>query len=209
MVRSGTEKITKWSTLFWILDHCVFAILLTVRILMFWCPGRLSKLEFRLQKLILVQNVVKNATLIFSSRNPASQARDRKAEPPTPVSRRSWRADSPCQAISIMAQTATSLPLTLSEICEWLLKAHSDGPGGKLLDQVTMRMPLDKWRQMQCEERDWATVFGSANPTRPVVKIEGNQANLNFFKSVSNVLKTFSFFVKRQKYCFAFSKLFC
>ena len=63
MVRPGTEKTAKWYSNFRILDQCDIVILLTARILMFWCPGKLSKLEFRLQKLILVQNFVKNAIL--------------------------------------------------------------------------------------------------------------------------------------------------
>ena len=48
----GYGKTAKWSPRFWILEHCGIVILLTARISMFWCPGRLSKLEFRLQKLI-------------------------------------------------------------------------------------------------------------------------------------------------------------
>ena len=60
MVRPGTEKCEKRSPCFRLLGRCDIATLLTARILMFWCPGRLWKLKFRLQKIILVQNFVKN-----------------------------------------------------------------------------------------------------------------------------------------------------
>ena len=60
---SGTRKMWKWSVCFWNLYHQFLDILLTARILMFWCPGGISKLKFRPQKLILVQNFVKNIFL--------------------------------------------------------------------------------------------------------------------------------------------------
>ena len=65
MVRPGTEKCKKRSPCFMLLGRCDIAMLLTARILMFWCFGRLWKLKFRLQKLILIQNVVKNIFLTY------------------------------------------------------------------------------------------------------------------------------------------------
>ena len=55
LVRAGTIKLKKWSVCFLILDHRDFAVLLTARILMFWCPGRLWKIKIRPRKSILVK----------------------------------------------------------------------------------------------------------------------------------------------------------
>ena len=60
MGRPGTEKCDKWSICFGFLDRCDIAILVTAQILMFWCFGRLWKLKFRPQKIILAQNFAKN-----------------------------------------------------------------------------------------------------------------------------------------------------
>ena len=60
MVRPGTEKCKKRTLCFMFLDACVIAVLLTARILMFWCLGRLWKIKFGIQKFIFVPNIIEN-----------------------------------------------------------------------------------------------------------------------------------------------------
>ena len=63
MVRPGTEKCKKRTLCFMFLDACVIAVLLTARILMFWCLGMLWKIKFGIQKFIFVPNIIENIFL--------------------------------------------------------------------------------------------------------------------------------------------------
>ena len=63
MARPGTEKMKKGHHVLGFGDRVDVAMLLTARILEFFCHGELPNLNFRLQKKFLVSNFIKSGPL--------------------------------------------------------------------------------------------------------------------------------------------------